>query len=351
MLYRYFVGIDVSKSWFDVAVFDQKVHSSRQKLPTQRFDNDEKGYKAFKTHLAKDLGIRNFDSMFICLEHTGLYGIGLCLYFENQAFNYSLEAGAEISNSLGIKRGKNDKIDAKRIAIYAFKNRDDLPQHRLSAETIRQLKVLNTTRSRLQKNHHGHTVALKEQQQFDNIEGIALAVKIMKEEIKRIKEQMQEIEKEMLKVVKNDPDMKHIFDLITTVPGIGPITALYLIIYTENFTRFGNARQFASYCGIAPFENTSGSSIRGKTKVSHYANKRLKAILCMGARSVVTHCAEMHLYYQRRQKKGKTHFDILNAVKNKMIHRVFAVVRRQSPYLPLDGFHTMKKQASQKTEK
>ncbi|MGB0930555.1 MAG: transposase, partial [Chitinophagales bacterium] len=156
-------------------------------------------------------------------------------------------------------------------------------------------------------------------------------------------EEVKSIEKEILNIINTEPQLKKNYELIQSVPGIGAVIAAYIVIYTENFTKFADARKFASYCGIAPYEYESGSSIKGKTKISSFGYKRLKSLLFMGAMSASKNCPELHLYYKRRLKVGKKPMDVFNAIKNKMIHRVFAVIRRQSPYLALDGYYTLKK--------
>jgi len=347
MNYRYFVGIDISKSWFDVAVFDRTRHKRKSRLPTKQFDNDEKGFKSFKSYLATKLNIRDFDSVFICLEHNDLYSIGICQYFEVQKFKYTLVAGVVIANSLGIKRGKNDMLDAKRIALFAFINRDELPNHTLPSDTIRKLKVLNAYRRRLKKCIHANQVAMQEQKAMDG-EGMDKFLESSKRVIEQMEKEVKGIEADIVSIIEAEPQLKKNYELTQSVPGIGAVIAAYIIIYTENFTRFNNARQFASYCGIAPYEHQSGSSIRGKTKISSFGYKRLKSLLFMGAMSASKNCPELHLYYKRKLKSGKKPMNVFNAIKNKMIHRVFAVIRRQSLYMSLDTYHTIKKQVNKK---
>ncbi len=110
---------------------------------------------------------------------------------------------------------------------------------------------------------------------------------------------------------------------------------LIWIIYTRNFTSITNSKAFASYCGVAPFEHSSGSSIRGRTSVSHHGNKKLKALLNNGAWQAVRFDHEIRGYYDRKVADGKHKLSVVNAVKNKMISRVFAVVKRGTPYVIL----------------
>ena len=118
-----------------------------------------------------------------------------------------------------------------------------------------------------------------------------------------------------------------------SVAGISIITALHLLVYTHNFTRFSNAKKLASYAGVAPFEYTSGSSIRGKTQVHPIANKTLKTALHMVALSSIRQKGEMRIYYERKVKEGKNKMSIINAIRNKILHRVFSCVTQQRLYI------------------
>ncbi len=119
----------------------------------------------------------------------------------------------------------------------------------------------------------------------------------------------------MASIIKEDDKLNEIYDLIVTVKGVGPQTALFLIVYTNAFTKFKNARKFASYCGIAPFPNSSGTSIRGRTKVSHLANKRIKSLLDLCAKSSIQFNPEMKRYYDKRVEKGKNKMSTINIIR------------------------------------
>lgn len=123
------------------------------------------------------------------------------------------------------------------------------------------------------------------------------------------------------------------FKLINSIKGVGPQTALFMIVYTNGFTKFKNWRKFASYCGIAPFPNSSGSSIKGRTKVSHLANKKIKSLFDLCAKSAIQYNREMKKYYERRIEEGKSKMSSINAIRNKLLSRIFAVVERKTPYV------------------
>jgi transposase len=133
-------------------------------------------------------------------------------------------------------------------------------------------------------------------------------------------------------IISNDAALHELFTLLTSVPGVGKCTALYFLCFTNEFQLCRTAKQLACYCGVAPFEHTSGTSIRGKTRVSSMANKILKCHLHLGALSAIQHNAELRQYYLRKVAEGKHKMAILNAIRNKIIHRIIAVVHRRTPY-------------------
>jgi transposase len=153
-----------------------------------------------------------------------------------------------------------------------------------------------------------------------------------------LKKQLKELEQAILKLVAHNEQMSRQAELLQSVPGIGIQTALQLICYTRCFSAFSNWRQLACYAGVAPFEYQSGTSIRGRTKVSHYAQKKLKSLLNMAALSAKRHDPELKQYFERKVAEGKNKMLVINAIRCKLIARAFAVINRQSPFVNLQKF-------------
>ena len=143
---------------------------------------------------------------------------------------------------------------------------------------------------------------------------------------------IESIEGEMMKIVAGDELMKMNFTLITSIKGIGKVNALMTIAYTENFTSFSNPRSYAVYVGVVPFEHSSGTSIRGRKRVSQLANKELKQELNQAARSAMTWDKEMNSYAENKMKT-KCYKIVLNNIKFKLILRMFAVVKKGEMYV------------------
>ncbi|SFA60528.1 Transposase IS116/IS110/IS902 family protein [Pedobacter suwonensis] len=140
------------------------------------------------------------------------------------------------------------------------------------------------------------------------------------------------IETELLSCVKADKQLEKQYGLVNSVYCIGPQTAMFIVVLTQGFTLFDDPRKFACYCGIAPFGNTSGTTLKGKPKVSHLANKRIKTLLTMCALNTIKKDNEFKRYYDRKIKEGKHHSAVLNVLRNKLISRAFAAVLKDRPY-------------------
>ncbi len=140
----------------------------------------------------------------------------------------------------------------------------------------------------------------------------------------------QAIEKQ---IIESGESVKHNFALLNTVIGVGKVVATATIIKTKNFTSFKNGRKFSCYCGSAPFEHSSGKSIRKRTRISHLADKSMKTLLTQSAKTAILHDKELKQYYQRRTEMGKSKKSTINVVRNKIIHRMFAVIKRQTPFV------------------
>lgn len=340
MLFSFFQGNDISKDWFDAAIIAE--NAPKKVLANKRFDNTLKGFKEWFKWL-KTQSNNQVDKALICMEHTGLYTVPFCCFLEEKGLNYTLVPGLAIKRSLGITRGKDDKIDAVRITQYIRKNHDEIDLYTLPDTAIRALKALATLRKRLMKSKHSFEVSAKELLSFEQSSVADIVNAHTQELLKTLKEKIKQVDKQMVELIAQHPSLKRNYDLSVSVPGVGPQIAIYLLIYTQNFVAFTKFRKFATYCGIAPFPHGSGKNDKAPNKVSHLANKLIKALLTNGAQSAIRYCPEMKQYVVRQEAKGKNKYSIINVVRNKLISRVFAVVKRGSPYVPINNHYTLAK--------
>lgn len=318
-----FIGVDVSKETLDVAVRGTKNHI--------RIANSSEGFKQLQAWL-RSLGLSIVDCWLV-LEYTGGYEYRLVQFCQAKNITFTRVPGLEIKKSLGMQRGKNDKIDAVRIAEYGFEKQQKLKPHKVCNAAITSLKQLLTQRRGFVKDRKAHEHRMKELLSMMEFKAGDVVIKYYKQAVDFAVRMIEKTEVAIMKIIQSDKSMSRNFELITSIPGIGNVNGWMTIAYTENFECFDDARKYGAYCGVVPYDHTSGKSIKGKSRVSHMANKSIKSDLSMAARASINHDPEMKQYYERRIALGKHHMAVLNEVKFKLILRMFAVVNKQEVYV------------------
>ncbi len=329
--YLVHLGIDISKLKLDVNLLISHTLESEHFV----IENNPKAIEGFVKSLIK----RKFElkTMLFCCENTGVYTNHLSHTLSKLELDLWIVPAIEIKRSKGISRGKNDKTDAKDIAYYSLRNIDKLNLYNKSSEEIDKLKILHTEREKVLK-----ALLLlettKENELFIPKNIYSEVSKINQSTIKGLRKSLKEIEIRIKNVIENNDKLAMQNKLIQTVPGIGKQTALYFIIATKGFSAFTNWRKFACYSGVAPFEYSSGSSIKGRTKVNHMADKEMKSLLQMCAMTTLKYDPQIKEYYIKKKGEGKNAMLVLNNVRCKLISRVFAVINRETPYINTHKF-------------
>lgn len=321
----FFIGIDVSKKTLDFAVRDQKQHLFHIKV-----DNSSAGLEMFKEKcVASNVAI---EYSLICCEHTGIYSQNILNLAAQENLALWLESSLRIKRSLGLQRGKSDKIDAIRISEYAYRYSDKAKIWKPERQIIIKLRQLVALRKRLLNAKSALKVPLFEVADFQDKKLQKEMEKLNKKPIDALEKQILEVEKRINELIKKDESLSHLYSLVTSVEGVGKVVFWEMVITTNEFKLFNCPRKFACYSGVVPFEHSSGISIRGGTRVSHVANKQMKKLLHMAALSVVSKQSELADYYHRKVEQGKNKMSVINAVRNKIIHRVFACIREDRKY-------------------
>lgn len=320
---EFFIGIDVSKLTLDASVNGTKNHI--------RIQNSSEGFKQLRSWL-KSLNIALSKAWFV-FEYTGGYEHRLVQFLQAKGICFTRVPGLQLKKSMGMQRGKNDKIDSLRIANYGYEKRGQLKVHKACGTAITRLKLLLSQRSGFVDDKKAHEHRLKElKAMMDFKKGDAL-LKRYQQAIDFAVRMTRKTEAEIMQLFSKNEAMNQNFCLITSIPGIGKVNGWMTIAYTENFERFPHGRAYGAYIGVVPYEHSSGTSIKGKSRVSHMANKTLKADLSMAAKASVIHDPEMKMYYERRIALGKKHMSIMNEVKFKLVLRMFAVVNKGEVYV------------------
>ena len=322
---NFHIGADVSKKTLDLVLYNadkEKMRASYIKIT-----NDKKGVdeliKWMKEHrIVKSKAI-------VCMEYTGKYSFCFAELLETKKIDFVLVPALKIKGSFAGARGKNDKIDAERIAAYAFRYRDELAPSSLKDDRIVRLRDLMNDRKLAVKHAAAYKTIMTEYKERKSSPRYKRAERMVSE----YKKQISAIEKEIKGVISGEESMKKNYDLVTSIPGISFVNAVNLMVFSGNFVLFDNGRKFASYSGVAPFEYSSGTSVNRGTHVPKMANRMLKADLSQAAKAAINFDPWLKEYYERKRKEGKSFGCVLNAVKFKLIVRVFAVVKRGTPYV------------------
>lgn len=320
------IGVDISKSTLDVCFFDPE---SVQVIDSFQVSNSIKSILKLIKKIKKLKG-----QSWVCFEHTGNYGLLLCCLLEKSELTYSVVSANEIKKSSGITRGKNDKIDAERIAIYAFRFKDKLERSKLPGDILLKIKNLLSYRRSLTRDQTRLKNQMKAYKLSDKIIDLSDLLSDLNNRLSGVKSSIKKINKQIKELIKNDDDLKNNYDKITSVKGIGVMIAAHVIMYTNNFTSFDDPRKFNSYCGLAPFQNRSGT-ITKATKTSRLRNRILKSLFFNGANSAALNDSQLKRYYNRKKAEGKHHHSIINAISCKLVYRIFAVVKRDEKYVEL----------------
>jgi transposase len=324
--FKHFLGIDVSKEYFDAVVI---LDGNKEKTIHNQFVNDYKGVKALCKWL-KEQGASSENTL-VCLEHTGMYGKLIIKYLMIYNFSLWVEMSLKIIRSIGVQRGKNDKVDAGRIAYYAMKNVEEAVIFNAPRKEVDKIRNLLSLREKLITTKASLLRNVKELKSFD-LEIAKFSEKLQNNTIKGIDLDLKSIEKQLDKIINEDENLSKIFTIATSITGIGKVTALFLICFTNEFTMYSTPRQLACYAGVVPFEHTSGKSVRSKPKVHYMANKKLKKQLHMCALSAVTSDPELKNYFNRKVEEGKSKMLVINNVRNKLVHRLCACIRENKMF-------------------
>jgi transposase len=326
MEFKNIIGLDMAKENFELVMMEE----GKKKIQMQ-VENNPRAIKAVFRQMKVDLA-----QTLICLEHTGIYNNLLLVYLNEQKANVWLENPIHIKRSLGLVRGKNDRIDAIRIAQFAYVHQSQAKLWQPRREVIEQLKLLMGQRARLIKAKKALTIPVNEAKKFCLKSHVKMMANACKATLKAISKDIQQINQQIRLTIKSDDRLKELFSLVTSVPNVGTVVGTAILVSTNEFKTINNARKFACHCGIAPFEHTSGSSIRGKTRISHMADKDLKTLLHIAALGSTSRPGELRNYFERKVAEGKNKMLVLNAIRNKLIHRVFACVRDEKKFIQKD---------------
>lgn len=324
-----FVGIDFSKETFDASFimrndWEHSAHSV--------FENSEEGCQKFIEWVLYESGAP-MAHWLVCGENTGLYSMIVSEILYTKGIFMWLENPAQVHACMGLCRGKTDKSDSLKIAQYAHRYEDKAKRYHPKESNHVEMKRLISLRGRLLSSKTSLQVAYREESRVYGKESSdSFFTNVNREIIKALDSKIKEVEKKLQEIIEKDEDSSKNYRLLTSIKGIGPMNAASIIVLTGNFLLFSDPNSFSSFCGCAPFERTSGTSVNKGKHVSKIACAQEKVLLTEAARSAVRYNPKLRDYYMRKISQGKHKNLVINNVRNKLIHLMFAVVRTGVEY-------------------
>lgn len=332
MHFKFKLGTDVSKEWLDYSLMNNQF----EVIVKGRIDNNSDSINLFIESLLELDCIDSIDQILLVMEHTGLYvnhfvntwlanGGQLCLVQANK-----ISQALQATNSFD---EKTDEMDARRIAEYSVRFEDKLQLFQLQNQNLKKIQLIRSQRKRALKCISILEVPANEIQLFENDKSSSMISEAQHLALKELKILVKKLDASLSQIIKSDPLLKNLFDLICSVPGIGAITAYEILLTTNAFTDFApnRAKSFAKYCGIVPLDKSSGK-MRRKRKTTNKANNKMKTLLTTSAISLINTKSDLGRYYDRKVAEGKERMTAINAMRNKLVLRVFAVVRNGAIY-------------------
>ena len=310
------VGIDISKSSFDVAI----PCKNKEGYEHHKFSNNTEGFRKFCMRLEAQSNC--------IMEASGVYYLQLAIHLHQQGMRVSVVNPLTIKrfSQMRLMRTKTDKKDSAIIAEYG-KVENPL-QWTPRAEHMLQMQQLQA----VQDNFTGQLIRLKNQQEAFVNSGIKnkFGSKILIKEIEHISKQIELIDEELTKITLEFH--QDLFERLKTIKGIGKRAAMTLILITDGFTRFENSKQLCAYVGLSPRIFESGTSVKGKVKICKMGMARMRKLLylcAMSARTCNKACKEM---FERLTERGKNGKLAIIAIANKLLRQAFVIGTSQMKY-------------------
>ena len=326
---KYYVGVDISKSKLDITIIDGSYQIVLQKIVLNKSTDLQKFFSKLLLKLKTSRA-----ELLICCEETGIYGRPLEIACTENQLPLWVEQAIKIKNATTDIRGKSDKKDALRIAQFACRYADRERLFTEPGKENRELQTLLNARETLLLQLNQLSQQLNESKELDKEKFLQLS-QCFDKPIKALKKQLLDIEKQITALTEANAQMNKNVQLLSSIPGVGQQIACQFIVYTRNFTSFESAKHLACYAGVAPFPNESGTIIK-KARVSSFANKKLKKLLHLAAMAAIRAKGDLRDYFIRKVSEGKNKMLVLNNVRNKLVQRMFAVIKRETEYVSIN---------------
>lgn len=311
------LGIDISKASFDVALL-----KGDKRPKTDKFENTPTGFE----ELTQWLSAQGIEQVHACLEATNIYGHGLATYLYHQHHSVSIVNPARVKGyaKSQLSRTKNDRADAGLIARFCRDLHPNLWQP--SSVEVAQLQGFSRRLEALEQ------MIAQEQNRLHVCDEDFRAD--IEAHIAFLNEQVESIKKRLHEHIQTHEDLATQQALLVSIAGIGEKTAAIVLAEIGALALFNSARQLAAFAGLTPQEFTSGSSVKGKTRLCKIGNPRLRKALYFPALTSIRHCPQIRAFRERLLHAGKTKMQVVGAVMHKLIRVIYGVLKSGQPFDP-----------------
>jgi transposase len=343
--FKCFTGVDIAAKDFTAATL---LPGGKPKLEKKPFEQTAEGFSHFLARLAAAASGISPQEHLVVMESTGPYWVALAVYLTQKGYAVSVVNPAQVHffAKAQLKRSKNDKLDAHTLAEFAQTMQPKLwippPQfyHELRQRISQRdslLKLKNQVENQLHALIVNPIIIESVRDQLKELSAtLSAQIEQMDQELaKLLKVELKELSQEIEADLSQEKAWKKSIALLRTIPGIGPLTACWLVLSTLNFTTCQSPEGLVLYAGLAPIERSSGSSIRGHPQIGHSGNGRLRTLLYMATLTAARYNPMIKVFWQRlRVEKHKPVKVARCACARKLLHLAFSIVKSGKPFDP-----------------
>ena len=338
------IGIDFSKKSFD-ATIKRRVEDDFIELDYSKFENDEKGFKAFLSWVRKSVRHlpegKGRSSWIFCGENTGICSAALSDFLASKGYDMWLESALRIKRCSGIVRTKDDRTDSRRIAEYALRYfKSDVRLHEPDTPAYRKLRSLFTLHNMLTKDK----VAKVNQIKSGVLDAAPMALRVAQRQLDMIEAQLKETDRQLESMLRDTEEFSENFRIMESIKGVGPVTACCIIIKTHNFKYMDDARTFGNFAGVVPSQvEQSGTSVDKERRVSRFRDRETNSAISQAVNSALTWNPTIRNYYDRLLARGVHRNKARNNCKFKLINIIMSMIRSRTTF-DIDKYGKSKKQ-------
>jgi transposase len=323
------LGIDVSKDKLDVCYVEFWADGHLSTKWSKKLSNDSKGLKLLDERLKTLTSRYPGTPLSVCMEATGVYHERACHFLHDSGYSVSVLLPNQVKafgKSLNIK-SKNDKVDAALIARMAVE--------RAHAPWVKPSKEMSALRG-LARERQGiideKTSVLNQLHAAEHANSMEKGTrKRFEKRIGLMDKQLEEVEAEMFGMAEADGEIQRKMSLITSVPGMGKLTAVVLLAETNSFADIASRSQLTSYAGYDVVERQSGNTA-GQTRISKKGNSRIRKAMYFPAIVAAKKCTEMTQVYERVFERTRIKMKAYTAIQRRLLLLAYTLCKNDKPY-------------------